>query len=133
MSRTRTPKPRTVRQSTDAGPSPVPGEALTPRHLLGGLHSTADKLRAKRAEDAKRAEVTFENEQEYRNALNAVLQTKDGMEVFKRLLQYTKFFDVSPTSHDSIKMIEEKGMARLYLKMVRPYVEPTTRAELENL
>lgn len=125
--------PRTPTRQQSTKPSPVPGHDVdTPRHLMGALNNTADKLRAKKAEDTRRAEVTFENEQDYRKSLNTVLHTKEGMEVFKRLLQFTRLFD-PPTSQDSIKMIEERGMARLYLKMVRPYVEPTTRAELENL
>lgn len=118
-------------QSTSNGPAPI--DPSTPRHLVGALHNTAEKLKQKKATEAARAEVTFENEKDYRAALNTVLSTAAGMEVFKRLVMYTRFFEVPATSHDSIKMIEERGMARLYLKMVRPYVEPTIRSELENL
>lgn len=118
------------RSNSNVQPNPIPGEPA-PQSALAALRSTSDKLRAQKEEKRRREEITVEDVKKYKTALNAVIASPNGKYVFRALLRYMQFFEVP--SENQLKMIEENGMKRLYLKMIRQFLEPTIKAELENI
>lgn len=92
--------------------------------------TTAEKLLASR-EAAKGAdEKTVENQKEYQAALNSLLQTPDGLLVFKVLIKYLGINSVD-TGNDPIKMVVDRTKRNTFLEVVRPYLDATSKANLD--
>lgn len=92
--------------------------------------------RAMRAAEAKREreqekEAQVENEEEYRRALNAFAGSPNGAIVLKPWIRFMKVFAVPSTN--GMERVEQDGMRRFYLKMIRPYLKPEFRMEIENV
>lgn len=122
--------PKSRKSQHDTVPTPIPGEPAA-RSALAALQGTAQRLRDEKEARRNAEKLTVGNVEKYKKAINQLLSTPEGMDVFKRLLRYMRVFEEA--SENNVKMVEENGMRRLYLRMIRQFLKPTIRAELENL
>jgi len=76
-------------------------------------------------------EVIVENQEDYKRALNRIAKSKDGQHVIKLLMKFCGVYSVS-NHNDVIRMAEERARRSVYLAMIRPYLTPTIRAEIEE-
>lgn len=90
--------------------------------------STIEKLLRTR-KDAEQKVV--ENEAAYKEALNSIVSTPNGMFVFKTLLKALGVFAVVPSS-DGVSMVADKALRDFYLSVIRPYLDTDLRRDMEN-
>lgn len=97
----------------------------------GGMASTAERLIAQRMERERLEEVAIENEKEYKSALNGMAASRNGELFLKTLIKATGIFK-DPQVLNPAGLIEDKGMRKVYLRLIRPYLDPSIRAKIEE-
>lgn len=94
-------------------------------------HSIIDKLARERQEEERKKAVIIENVKEWEKAANRLFAGPNGKLFIKYLLRMNKLF-VPDDGKDMTKMLEERGMKNVYLKLIRPYLTPELLSELET-
>jgi len=94
--------------------------------------NTVDKLLQSREERKKQEAIAIENALEYQKALNGVASTPNGKLMLKTLIKACGVFDPDKEGSDGVALIRQSERRNVYLKFVRPYLEPKQRQELEN-
>lgn len=93
--------------------------------------STAERILEGR-EDAKlQNDVTLENMQEFKRALNDVCNTPNGQLVFRTLIRAIEAF-APKSGRDAVALVESNAKKNVYFQFVRPFLEPETRHKLED-
>lgn len=92
--------------------------------------SILTKIAQDRENQKKVREIQVENEKEYMRALNGVAATPNGQIFLKQLIKCCKVFTVDE-ERDGVKLMEERGQRKLYLKFIRPYLDITLRRNIE--
>lgn len=95
------------------------------------MDSIVDELARRQQEREKSEQVVIENQEEYKLALNRIFSMNEGKLMAKYLLKFCAIFS-DDLQLNPAKLIEDKGKKSVYLRMIRPYLEPAIRAELEN-
>lgn len=121
---TRKTPPRNQRASNKENNKPAVKETPT-------FTSTAERLLAAKKEREDRQKTQILNEAEYAMALNAFAASDNGKIILKPMLRYMGW--AKPPSKNGVDMVELNGMRRLYVELIRPYLEPTIRAEIEDV
>ena len=93
--------------------------------------SIIDKLEADAREKKKQIEDIIEDKEEWEGAVNRIFSSPDGKLLGKYLIMGAKIFSVD-TPKDNVSMIEDIGKRKIYLKLIRQYLKPAIRSELEN-
>jgi hypothetical protein len=93
---------------------------------------TTDRLIAARAEREKKEALAIENALEYQKALNGVASTPNGKLFIKTLIKACGVFDPDKEGSDAAALIRQSERRNVYLKFLRPYLEPQFKQELEN-
>lgn len=92
---------------------------------------TIDKMLADRAKREKAKALIDEEVVEYKRALNRLFSSRDGRFFLKKLIRYCGIYSFDKTLNPA-KLIENDGKRKVYLEMIRPYLEPDVIAKLEN-
>lgn len=74
--------------------------------------------------------IIKEQEKEYKKALNSMADTEYGKLVFKILIGASGVFE--PVNTGDAKSLLRANDRNVYLKFIRPYLEPELRKELER-
>lgn len=94
--------------------------------------SIVDLLAKRQEEREKQQEVIVENIEEYKLSLNRIFAMNEGKILAKYMLRFSGVF-ADDNQLNPAKLIEDKGKRAYYLKMIRPFLDPQLRMELENL
>ena len=125
------PRPRKPRVVSNPPQEPVslinPGSIDSPTPIFDRAMRAAEAKR----EREKEKEAQIENEDQYRMALNAFAGSPNGAIVLKPWIRFMKVFAVPSTN--GMERVEQDGMRRFYLKMIRPYLKPEVIMEIENV
>jgi len=85
-------------------------------------------------EKKKKQEIFFEKNEElkedYIRALNGVASTPNGKHFLKTLVNYLNLHEFKG-SLEPRDMFLERGKKQVYLELIRPYLEPEVRKEIE--
>lgn len=90
---------------------------------------TPDRIADMKAQQEAKQELVIEREQDFKDALNRIFSSSDGQFVAKYLIKYCKVFGTS-TQHN---MMEDQGKRKVYLELIRPYLDVTIRKDIESL
>ena len=93
--------------------------------------STAEKLMMARAERERQEALIIENQKEYAKALNDMAASQSGKLVLQTLIKACGVF-TAKDGVDGVSLIENNARRNLYLRYIRPYLEPTNKQELET-
>jgi len=93
--------------------------------------SVVEKLLAKHIEGEKQQEVVIERIEEYKLAVNRIASMNEGKLLFKYMLKFNSLF-ADDAQLNPAKLIEDKGKRAYYLKLIRPYLDPKLRMEIEG-
>lgn len=96
------------------------------------MKSTADKIKEKRAKREEENEIKEENLAEFKRALNDVAQSHNGEFVLRTLIHEVFGVFNIPRSNDGVALVEHNARRSIYLRYIRPYLEPQIRQELEK-
>jgi hypothetical protein len=96
------------------------------------LKSTASKLLEKAEERAKEQERLQEELKELKNEFNAVFGTKAGIKVARMMMKLSGIYNVNKTATDPVIMGEHRGMAKMYLVMIKGMLKADLIAEIER-
>lgn len=96
------------------------------------MGSVVDDLINNQEKLKKIQETALENEKKFRGAINTITDTPEGMYFFKCLVKFVGLYHDNP-SLDSAKLIEDKGRKSVYLRLIRPYLNPDSIKEIESL
>ena len=72
-----------------------------------------------------------ENEQEYKKALNSMGKSRNGALVLRTLIKVCGVFEPDD-GFDAAALIRKGERRNVYLKFIRPYLEPSIKQELES-
>lgn len=95
-------------------------------------NSIVDKFLQQQEEQQKQKEVVIENEREYRVAINRIFKKNEGKLLAKYMFKFSRMLQPY-TKLNPAEMAETAILQAFYLKMIRPYLEPEIRMEIENL
>lgn len=95
------------------------------------LRSVLEKVQERRDAAAKQELIAEENKEEWAKAANRVFASPDGQLFIKYLLRASGVFRVD-TTRDMTKMLEDRGARNVYLGLIRPYLTPELRTQVEN-
>lgn len=93
--------------------------------------NTVEKIIARRKEEDRLRDLAIENEAEYKKALNGMAASPNGKLVLKTLIKACGVFDPKEGT-DGVALIENNAKRNLYLRFIRPYLEPQMKQELET-
>jgi hypothetical protein len=95
------------------------------------INSIVDKVLQDRAAREDQAIIIAENIEEYKKALNGMAGSEYGRFVLRKLIRYCGIhtFDTRP---DPVKALEDNGKRKVYLELIRPYLDAEIRAEIER-
>lgn len=92
--------------------------------------SALQRISESRSEEKQLKERIIHNEDEYKKALNKMLNTPEGKMFYQYLVKYSGLYAVN-TSLNAAQLLEDNGKKRFLLEMVRPFLYPETLTELE--
>lgn len=95
------------------------------------VKSIVDKMASQQQTQDEAVQKTLENEKEWKAVVNRMLDTPDGRYFMKYMLRYAKLFAID-NPHYQVLNIETTGKRKVYLELIRPYLDHALRAELEN-
>ena len=93
--------------------------------------NTVGRLNKQREDVEKIGELCSEGREAYRKAINGVAASPNGKIFLQTLIKAIHVFDPI-TAKDNIALIECNAQKNVYLKYIRPYLEPDVKKELEN-
>lgn len=93
--------------------------------------SMIDELLKRRKEHDEVLEAIKQHEEEYREAVNIVMNTQAGR-IFHKYLKLICRADSYDVSGNGYKLIEDNGRRRVYFECIRPFMEKETIAKLEE-
>lgn len=92
--------------------------------------STVERIRQQRQE-AEDAKIIAEGErQEWREAVNRIIETPEGKLFFEKMLKFIDPFEALEGINPQ-NMAEINGRRTFYFKFVRPYLEKHNRIKVE--
>lgn len=95
------------------------------------LRNTVDKLRESRALRDQQEVLKKEQEADYAKALNDMAASPSGRLVLRTLIRACGVF-TPKEGVDGVSLIENNARRNLYLRYIRPYLEPVNKQELET-
>jgi len=94
------------------------------------LNSVVGKIMESRAREDERKAILAEEIDEYKKALNGMAGSEYGIYFFRKMIRYCGIHAVKRT--DPTHMFEMGIKANVYNELVRPYLAPEIRAEIER-
>ena len=92
--------------------------------------SIVEKMIEDKVQSKQTQAINKEKLDDYIKALNGVASTPNGQLVLQTLIESTGIFRVD-SSHNASKLVEDNGMRKVYLQLIRPYLEPELRKQVE--
>ncbi len=93
--------------------------------------SIVQKILSERAKDDERRAILDEEIAEYKTALNGMAASPNGQYFLKKLIRYCGIYSFD-AKIDPAKLVADEARRKVYLELVRPFLEPETRNELEK-
>ena len=94
------------------------------------LNSVVDQILKDRAAKEENKALLAEEVEDYKKALNGIAGSEYGTFFFRKLIRYCGIHAVKRT--DPTHMFEMGIKANVYNELIRPYLEPEIRAEIER-
>jgi hypothetical protein len=88
------------------------------------------KLSEREEQRKKQQEVVIERADEWKEALNRLLNTDDGKLLAKYLIKFCRVF-APDNSSNQIELVENNGKRKVYLELIRPYLFNQTIKDIE--
>jgi len=110
-------------------PSKIAPTRNTGHPLLRGESQALDYF-AKIRENKEQVAMKAEELKEWKATVNRLAATKDGAHVLRIMVLLSGAFQPGNIK-DTVRMVEDNGRADFYLRWIRPYLDKTTRAEIE--
>lgn len=96
------------------------------------LKATADKLLAKELKKEEDHEKIQEELLDLKATFNAVFGTEHGIKVAKMFMKLSGIYNVNKTATDPALMGEHRGMAKMYLVLIKGMLKPELIAKIER-
>lgn len=93
--------------------------------------TTVDKLQREREKQKAAEAIMIENMEEFAKALNDVAGSPSGKLFLRTLIKACGVF-IPDLEKDGVTLVENKAKRNLYLQLVRPFLEPKLKQELEE-
>jgi len=105
---------------------------LTDRNYSGSKpKSTAEKLQMQREKAKEFGDIAAEEVETYKKALNSMAASEHGKIVLKTLIKACGVF--SPDRGGDVSaLIRQSERRNVYLEVIRPFINPELRQELER-
>lgn len=92
--------------------------------------SMVDKLLKDRLQREEQKKIAVENQKEWQGICNKLFATPNGQYFLKLLIKFSGIFEVDDDLNPA-NMLKANGRKEPYLKLIRPYLDPTLRKEIE--
>lgn len=89
---------------------------------MSDAKSILEKIGQLQAEKEQAQQKHIEDEAQYKDAINRLLSTSDGRYFARVLLKYTGMFSFDE-SRNQIQMVERNALRRMYIELVRKYLD----------
>lgn len=93
--------------------------------------SSLEKIQAHRQLQEKMAQSAIDDEQEWAKVCLAIFSSPNGKLLAKYMLRHNRLFKVDSRQTPDM-VIKDRERQAVYLELVRKYLPPEVRAEIEN-
>lgn len=93
--------------------------------------SIVEKILNDRLNEDKRKAILEEEIAEYKSALNGMAATPNGQYFLKKLIRYCGVYSYDHKI-DPAMLVEKAALRKVYLELIRPFLEIETRNTLEQ-
>ncbi len=94
-------------------------------------HDTIGKLLESKQNQEHQQALLAEEIEQYRLSLNRIFSSPDGKLFLKKIVKYCGI-NTFDTQLNPAKLIEDAGKRKVYLELIRPYLDKTILMELEQ-
>lgn len=94
--------------------------------------STVERIQARRDGHDHVQDLLNEQRDEYARAVNALAASDNGRFVLRMIVKYCNLYHVPSGPINPSQMIEDQGKKKVYLDMIRPFIETALLNDIER-